>query len=112
MHPYLTIEVWCRHGGDEELAAVSVWASVGHAQHPWARVLQAESLILELVPVDGVSTEPWPVPNGILCMVLGCLGVYGFLLGVGQLIYGHIESGSLFIVLAIVSSIGLFKIWK
>jgi len=31
---------------------------------------------------------------------------------VGQLIYGHIESGSLFIVLAIVSSIGLFKIWK
>jgi len=45
-------------------------------------------------------------------MVLGCLGVYGFLLGVGQLIYGHIESGSLFIVLAIVSSIGLFKIWK
>ena len=61
---------------------------------------------------DGVSTEPWPVPNGILCMVLGCLGVYGFLLGVGQLIYGHIESGSLFIVLAIVSSIGLFKIWK
>ena len=26
---------------------------------------------------DGVSTEPWPVPNGILCMLLGCVAVYG-----------------------------------
>ena len=34
---------------------------------------------------DGISSEPWPVPNGILCMVLGCVAVYGFLLGVGQL---------------------------
>ena len=40
---------------------------------------------------DGVSTEPWPVPNGILSMVLGCTAVYGFLLGVGQLIYGYTE---------------------
>jgi hypothetical protein len=45
-------------------------------------------------------------------MLLGCVAVYGFLLGVGQLIYGHNESGSLFIVLGIVSSIGLSKIWK
>ena len=37
----------------------------------------------------GVYSEPWPVPNGILCMILGCSAVYGVLLGVGQLIYGE-----------------------
>ena len=61
---------------------------------------------------DGVSTEPWPVPNGILSMVLGCTAVYGFLLGVGQLIYGHTESGLMICGLGIIASIGLFKVWK
>ena len=61
---------------------------------------------------DGISTEPWPVPNGILSMLLGCVAVYGFLLGVGQLIYGHTESGLMICGLGTVASIGLFKIWK
>ena len=61
---------------------------------------------------DGVSTETWPVPNGILSMVLGCIAVYGFLLGVGQLIYGHTDSGLMICGLGIIASIGLFKVWK
>ena len=61
---------------------------------------------------DGVSAEPWPVPNGILLMLLGCVAVYGFLLGVGQFIYSHNESGSILIGLGAISSIGLYKIWK
>ena len=61
---------------------------------------------------DGVSAEPWPVPNGILSMLLGCVAVYGFLLGVGQFIYSHNESGSILIGLGAISSIGLYKIWK
>ncbi|MEA1880926.1 MAG: sodium:solute symporter family protein [Candidatus Marinimicrobia bacterium] len=61
---------------------------------------------------DGVSTEPWPVPNGILSMVLGCTAVYGFLLGVGQLIYGHTDSGLMICGLGIIASVGLFKVWK
>ena len=61
---------------------------------------------------DGVSTEPWPVPNGILSMVFGCVAVYGFLLGVGQLIYGYTESGLMICGLGIVASVGLFKVWK
>ncbi|MBC8346191.1 MAG: Na+:solute symporter [Candidatus Marinimicrobia bacterium] len=60
---------------------------------------------------DGVSTEPWPVPNGILSMVLGCTAVYGFLLGVGQLIYGHLGSGLFIIGLGTLASMGLFKVW-
>jgi Na+/proline symporter len=61
---------------------------------------------------QGTANEPWPVPNGILCMLFGCIAVYGFLLGVGQLIYGHIESGSILCGLGVVSSIVLSKIWK
>ena len=54
---------------------------------------------------DGISTEPWPVPNGILSMVLGCVAVYGFLLGVGQLIYGHKESGLMICGLGVIASL-------
>ena len=61
---------------------------------------------------DGVSAEPWPVPKGILCMIFGCVAVYGFLLGVGQLIYGEISSSLLIFGLGISASYGLFKTWK
>ena len=61
---------------------------------------------------QGTANVPWPVPNGILCMLFGCIAVYGFLLGVGQLIYGHVESGSILCGLGVISSIGLSKIWK
>ena len=59
----------------------------------------------------GVSSEPWPVPNGILCMILGCSAVYGVLLGVGQLIYGE-PLGFTLIGLAGVSAFGLTRLWK
>ena len=62
---------------------------------------------------DGISlNESWPVPNGILCMLLGCFVVYGFLLGVGQLIYGNIYQGMLICCLGTTALIGLLKIWK
>ena len=59
----------------------------------------------------GVYSEPWPVPNGILCMILGCSAVYGVLLGVGQLIYGE-PLGITLIGLAGVSAFGLTRLWK
>ena len=60
---------------------------------------------------QGVSSEPWPVPNGILCMILGCTAVYSVLLGVGQLIYGE-PLGLILIGLAGVSAFGLIRLWK
>ena len=61
---------------------------------------------------DGISAVPWTVPKGILSMMLGCIAVYGFLLGVGQLIYGEIGSGVLICGLGVFASFGLFKTWK
>ena len=59
-----------------------------------------------------ISSEPWPVPKGILSMLLGCIFVYAVLIGVGQCIYGHIELGVSILVLGMVSLFGLLKLWK
>ena len=59
-----------------------------------------------------ISSEPWPVPKGILSMLLGCIFVYAVLIGVGQCIYGHIELGVSILVLGMISLFGLLKLWK
>jgi Na+/proline symporter len=58
------------------------------------------------------SSEPWPVPKGILSMVLGCIAVYGSLLGTGQFIYGHSNSSIILFSVALLASISLFKLQK
>jgi Na+/proline symporter len=58
------------------------------------------------------ATEPWPVPQAILCMLLACIAVYGCLLGLGHLIYGHYETAAILIGLALVASFGLIRVWK
>ena len=58
------------------------------------------------------SIEPWPVPKGILMMLLGSFSVYSFLIGVGQLLYGHILVGMLILFLGIASSFGLIRTWR
>ena len=46
---------------------------------------------------DTENNEAWSVPKGIIAMILGCITIYGVLIGVGQLIYGnYIEGLALF----------------
>ena len=59
-----------------------------------------------------IEVEPWPVPRGMLSMLLGCLAVYSILLGTGQLIYGYHWTGLGLFSLSTVCSIGLFKTWR
>lgn len=49
------------------------------------------------------------VTASILCVVLGCLGVYSALFGTGYVIYGHITLGIVFLVICIASAIGIMK---
>ena len=58
------------------------------------------------------SSERWPVPKGVLSMILGCLAVYGSLLGMGQFIYGHTNLSMIFFTVVLLSSISLFKLQK
>ena len=57
------------------------------------------------------ANEPWPVPNGILCMILGCISIYSVLLGVGQLIYAN-NIGFGLLGLSLASALGLMRLWK
>ena len=56
---------------------------------------------------DFSNHEPWSVPNGIAAMIFGCIAVYGFLLGTGQMIYGQIYSG---IALFVMSGLASFSL--
>ena len=57
------------------------------------------------------SSEPWPIPRGVLCMTLGCIAVYGILIGVGQLLYGN-TFGVALLGLSGLSVYGLSRLWK
>lgn len=49
------VQPWCLDGGDEELGAVSVFASVSHAEPAWTIMLQLEVLVGETVTVDALA---------------------------------------------------------
>jgi len=57
------------------------------------------------------SSAPWPVPRGVLCMTLGCIAVYGILIGVGQLLYGN-TFGVAILGFSGLSVYGLSRLWK
>ena len=44
-------------------------------------------------------------------MFFGTVAVYGYLLGVGNLIYGKLSIAFLLIVLALASSYSLYSVW-
>ena len=58
----LAVEPWGLDGGDEELGAVGILASIGHRQHARSVVLQLEIFVRELGAVYGLA--PGPVALG------------------------------------------------
>jgi len=54
----------------------------------------------------------WDVPQGLVCMALGCLGVYSALFAAGYWIYGKYLPASVLSVTAAVSGFFLMKMWK
>ena len=47
-------------------------------------------------PTEGVGEATWNVPRSLLQAFLGCLAVYGALLGMGSVLFGHGVSGMAF----------------
>ena len=52
------------------------------------------------------------ISRGVLSMFLGCIVVYGALIGTGQLLYGYVFQGSIIYLVILFISVLLFKIWK
>ena len=58
------------------------------------------------------SNEKWNVPKGILNMILGCILVYGMLIGFGLFLYGSYSQSLIFLALSIISIIFISKNFK
>ena len=58
------------------------------------------------------SETPSSISRGVLSMFLGCIVVYGALIGTGQLLYGYVFQGSIIYLVILFISVLLFKIWK
>jgi solute:Na+ symporter, SSS family len=58
------------------------------------------------------SETPSSISRGVLSMFLGCIVVYGALIGTGQLLYGYMFLGSSIYLGIIIISVLLFKVWK
>lgn len=59
-----------------------------------------------------IEDEAWRVPQGIYCMILGCIIVYGILLATGYWIYGNFAPAILLTVTSLIASAALVKAWK
>ncbi len=55
---------------------------------------------------------PWKVPIGIVCMIVGTIGIYSFLMGTGLLIYSRWIEGSLLMGLSAITTLVLTRLWK
>ena len=59
-----------------------------------------------------VGKAEWIVPQGILCMLIGCICIYSALFSTGYFIYGEYNSAFLFLAITVISSFLLFKYSK
>ena len=63
---------------------------------------------------DSIATKSktWDLPHGMLCVALGCLGIYSALFSIGSFVYGNIQSGLLLGGLFAIAIYLLMKIWS
>ncbi|HOC67406.1 MAG: Sodium/glucose cotransporter [Candidatus Hydrogenedentes bacterium ADurb.Bin101] len=72
----------------------------------WARI----TALLE--KEDVAPSRAWQVPQGILCMLLGCVSIYSALFATGYLIYGRYRLCALTAFLAVAASLLLARQWR
>ena len=58
------------------------------------------------------ETRAWDVPSGILCMVFGCLTVYGALFATGYFLYGNMAASLGLGVMTVAAGYLLSKTWR
>ncbi|MGH1362177.1 MAG: sodium:solute symporter family protein [Calditrichia bacterium] len=72
--------------------------------------------VMDQAAALGESLEPtgrkWDVPQGVLMMLLGSVGVYAALFATGSLLYGETTQGSMLIMLSLICGGGIAKLWQ
>jgi len=74
----------------------------------WKRIY--ERAVADGEPITSTS-QTVNIPRGILCMVLGCVGVYSALFATGFWMYGETVEATTLTMAAVVSTSALFMLW-
>lgn len=74
----------------------------------WRRIIQEARTSGEITE----TATGWNVPQGILCMVLGCIAIYSTLFATGYWLYRSYGMASVMTVVAIVATMLLVKAWR
>ncbi len=75
----------------------------------WKRIMEKEKAAGMLT---AAAAQPWDVPVGILCMLVGCLAVWGTLFAVGYWIYGNYAPAAILTLVAAISGFILIRLWR
>jgi SSS family solute:Na+ symporter len=75
----------------------------------WKHIMEKEKAAGLLT---GAAAEPWDLPVGILCMLVGCLAVWGALFAVGYWIYGNYAPAAILTLVAAISGFILIRLWR
>ena len=69
--------------------------------------------VYEAIAAEGgtVESDSVNLPQGILCMVLGCAMVYSALFATGFWLYGQTLPATILTIAALGAAAGLFKVW-
>lgn len=63
------------------------------------------------VKISDIEDKSWRVPQGIYCMVLGCIVIYGILLATGYWLYGNILPAAILTIIVVIASFALKTAW-
>ncbi|MFC4993993.1 sodium:solute symporter family protein [Rubritalea tangerina] len=75
----------------------------------WRKVIREAEEAGEPIQADH---EPVKIGLGIINMILGCILVYGVLLGVGMVLYGQSGAGYTTIAVGVLAGLGIVGTWK
>jgi len=76
----------------------------------WKKVVLAARADGDEIDVKNGITD-WKLPVQLLCVFLGCIGIYASLFSVGNFVYGNIMTGGIMAAVAAATMVILFKLF-
>ena len=76
----------------------------------WKRVIEKAKAEGDSLGFNG--SFRWSVPLGVLCVLIGCVSIYGMLFATGKLIYGEYLAAAVLFGISIVSAVSLIFLWS
>lgn len=89
----------------DEIVLIKFYEKIRPGGPGWKYISEKTSISADELKKD------WNVPIGLLCMSLGCVSIFGILFSTGHLIYGNMLYFWITLIIALISSVFLFRLW-